>query len=54
MEIRRELKEMPFDMLFNGELCHATGYEVCFDNPDNPEDWWYEFIDSDGNLYYGR
>lgn len=49
-EIKREwLPEMPFDMAFNNELCHATGYEV-FDGCE----WWNEYEDSDGNLYYGR
>lgn len=50
---RRELEEMPYDMRFdvdgNSELCHATGYEV-FDG----EEWWNEFIDSNGEYQYGR
>lgn len=49
---------MPFDKRFdtaNGdELCHATGYEVCNGNPENPADWWEEYIDSNGELHYGR
>lgn len=53
----RELSEMPFDMRFetergNEELCHVTGYEVCF--ADRSTDWWNEYEDSDGNLHYGR
>lgn len=52
---RRELNQMPFDMVFdteNGEqLCHATGYEVKFS--DDPG-FWNEYEDEDGNLYYGR
>lgn len=50
---RRELEEMPFDKRFdvdgNSELCHATGYEV-FDG----EEWWDEFVDSNGDFQYGR
>lgn len=50
---RRHLEEMPFDKRFdvngNSELCHATGYEV-FDG----EDWWDEFVDSNGDFQYGR
>lgn len=50
-------EEMPFDKRFetsngNTELCHATG-NVLLDSPD-PSDRWYEFIDSDGELHYGR
>ena len=49
----RCLEKMPFDKRFdvdgNSELCHATGYEV-FDG----EDWWDEFMDSNGNFQYGR
>ena len=55
----RRLEKMPFDKMFitengNQELCHATGYEVCDGNPKNPSDWWNEYEDDDGNLYYGR
>lgn len=50
---RRHLEEMPFDKRFdvdgNSELCHETGYEV-FDG----EDWWDEFVDSNGDFQYGR
>lgn len=54
--MRRKLDEMPFDRSFDGgfSLCHATGYEVCLGNPDNPADWWNEYEDSEGNLHYGR
>lgn len=48
-KLRRHLDKMPFDKRFdvdgNSELCHATGYEV-FDG----EDWWNEFIDSNGDF----
>ena len=58
MMMKRELDAMPFDKEFytgNGrELCHATGMEVCFENPDNPADWWNEYEDSTGELWYGR
>ena len=54
----RELETMPFDKRFstnNGEeLCHATGREVCFGDPSVLADWWEEYIDSDGELHYGR
>ena len=53
-ELRRELKEMPFDKEFDGELCHATGFEVCEGNPENPADWWNEYEDSLGELHLGR
>lgn len=50
---RIELEEMPFDKVFeteNGqELCHSTGYEV-----ELSGSWWVEYIDSDGQLHYGR
>lgn len=59
---RRELDEMPFDKVFetkngNEEFCHATGWEVNFEDPAAPDfwQWWYnEYKDSEGNLYYGR
>ena len=57
-ELRRELENMPFDKSFtvdgNEQLCHATGFEVCWDNPDNPADWWEEFVDYNGEFHYGR
>ena len=56
--LRRKLEEMPFDKRFEvemtGELCHATGYEVCVGDPENPADWWNEYIDSDGGIHLGR
>lgn len=55
---RRELETMPFDKAFtvngNEELCNATGYEVCEGNPDDPSDWWNEYIDSNGDIHLGR
>ena len=56
--LRRALPQMPYDHAFetssgNEELCHATGYEVCMGNPDNCQDWWFEYTDKEGNLYYG-
>jgi hypothetical protein len=51
MEVeRRKLEEMPYDMRFDGELCHATGYEV----RDEYGFWWNEYINSEGELYYGK
>ena len=55
----RELETMPFDKMFEvaegrWELCHATGREVCFGDPSDPADWWNEYIDSDGDYWYGR
>ena len=54
--MKRMLVEMPFDKAFlmdngNEELCHATGYEVC---DEGDSEWWLEYQDSEGNLYYGR
>lgn len=52
---RRELDEMPFDHEFTTEygkeFCHATGYEVLFENDPI---WWNEYIDSEGCLHYGN
>lgn len=58
-ELRRKLETMPFDKVFvvengNEELCHATGWEECFGDPNEPADWWNKYEDSEGNLYYGR
>lgn len=57
-ELRRELDSMPFDKVFtvdgNEQFCHATGYEVCEGNPDDPADWWNEYIDSEGGIHLGR
>ena len=52
----RELEVMPMDKMFyigNGrrELCHATGKEVQFEGDDT---WWNEYVDSDGDYWYGR
>lgn len=52
--MRRTLDTMPYDKEFSGELCHATGDEVCFGNPENPADWWNEYEDAEGNVHYGR
>lgn len=46
---KRKLKYMPFDKVFDGINCHATGYEVFIDG-----EWWNEYEDEDNNLYYGR
>lgn len=48
-KVRRTLVEMPFDMRFDYELCHATGYEAFIDGQ-----WWNEYIDRDGFYHYGR
>jgi hypothetical protein len=52
--LRRELDTIPYDKEFNNEFCTATGYEVCFGNPENPADWWNEYEDAEGDLHYGR
>lgn len=52
--MRRKLKDMPYDKTFNNESCHATGYEVCMCDTNNPGDWWVEYIDQKGNYHYGR
>lgn len=54
--LRERLDDMPMDKAFynddgNRELCHATGYEV-FITADGQ--WWNEYEDSAGNIYYGR
>lgn len=59
MEKRRKLDTMPFNKRFeidgNWTLCCATGYEVCDGNPDDPADWWNEYVSPDGGeLLYGR
>lgn len=41
---------MPFDR----DGMHATGFEVCFGDPDNLADWWNEYEDADGDLHYLR
>ena len=57
---RVELETMPFDKAFyrysdgQRELCHATGYEVCHGDPDVLANWYNEYVDSDGELHYGR
>lgn len=56
---RRRLETMPFAKVFetsdgNEQLCNATGYEECFGDINNPGDWWNEYEDINGNLYYGR
>lgn len=57
---REELESMPYDKNFyvegeDGierlENCHATGYEVILEG-DNT--WWNEYVDSNGDLHYGR
>lgn len=48
-KVRRPLVEMPFDMRFNSELCHATGYEAYV-----YDQWYNEYIDSEGYYHYGR
>ena len=58
-EWRRELEEMPFDMRFEmedgtTELCHATGYEVNFEDPNDRSEWWNEYVSKDGEYFYGR
>ena len=50
----RKLNKMPFNKVFDGEDCHATGYVVCLGEENNPCDWWVEYIDSKGVLHYGR
>ncbi len=44
---------MPWDKAFDGQLCHATGYE--FSMADDNGDWWNEYYDDTVNrYYYGR
>ena len=50
-----KLAEMPFDKRIEtprgSQLCHATGIDVKFEGDYR---WWHEYVDQDGNLYYGR
>jgi len=50
---RMQLDEMPFDHRFNGKNCHSTGYMVHMVNTYHDE-WWNEYKDGQGNVYYGR
>lgn len=59
--IRRRIDGgMPFDKVFEDWdgyriNTHATGYEVCWENPNEPGNWWNEYEDPQtGSLYYGR
>ena len=54
IEMTRDLYYMPYDRLIyisetETEMCHATGREVMIDS-----EWWYEYMDSKGNLHYAR
>lgn len=55
IEIVRELETMPYDHVFDvdgqPELCHATGRAVAF---KGDQYWCIEYIDSNGDLHYGR
>lgn len=55
-DYRRKLESMPFDHDFGGTLCKATGFEACFagDDPEDPANWWNEYVSPDGKLEYGR
>lgn len=46
---RIELPEMPFDKVFCGELCHATGFAEY-----SGGEWWNEYITATGDRWYGR
>ena len=48
----RDSETVQFDKVFNGQLCHHTGRER-WDSPDIA-DRWFEYVDSEGDLYYGR
>lgn len=46
-----------FDKVFTNELgqnenCHPTGRELR--ESKDPSDWWIEYMDANGNFYYGR
>ena len=47
-----EREYMALDKRFNGELCHHTGRVMV--NGSTPADLWNEYIDSKGELHYGR
>lgn len=55
---RRALEAMPFDKTFEVDgrqvSCHATGFEVMFDDDDVPG-WWNEFYNPEtDDMEYGR
>lgn len=54
----RELQETPYDKVFDvdgsEELCHATGLEINFSDPEDSTEWWNEYIDRNGEFHYGR
>lgn len=50
INIIAEGEDMPFDHMFNGELCHATGMLTIWSDGEQ----WYEYESNDGTLYYGR
>ena len=47
-----EREYMALDKRFNGELCHHTGRVMI--NGSTSADVWNEYIDSKGELHYGR
>ena len=54
MAIREIKTNIPADKAFitsdgKDEMCHATGREGLINGF-----WWYEFVDSRGELHYGR
>lgn len=58
--IRRECT-LCFDKTFENSdgcqvSCHHNGYEVHFANDfcGDYRNWWNEYEDNDGNIYYGR
>ena len=47
---REQLDYMPFDKMFGGQFCHATGDIV----RDERGEWWYEYESPDGEMHYGH
>lgn len=47
---REQLDYMPYDKMFNGEFCHATGDIVRDENGE----WWNEYESPDGEMHYGH
>lgn len=59
--MKRRKCNICFDKTFTNDdgqqvTCHHTGYEVHFEGDfcGPYENWWNEYEDCDGNIYYGR
>lgn len=53
-ECVRELDHMPYDKHCDGEWYYATGTEICIGNPNDPADWYNQYVDYDGKEFPTR